>query len=123
MLVVETIAKIRRAYFVQKKAIKEICRELKVSRKVVRKVLRTGATEFVYERTIQPQTKIGPWREELDRLLAANAARPSRERVTLIRIFEDCAGWATRAAMTRCGGTRRLGTSGGPRRRHRPSCR
>jgi DNA-binding transcriptional regulator LsrR (DeoR family) len=47
MLVVETIAKIRRAYFVQKKAIKEICRELSISRKVVRRVLRSGATEFV----------------------------------------------------------------------------
>ena len=46
MLVVETIAKIRRAYFVQGKPIKEICRELKVSRKVVRKVLRSGATAF-----------------------------------------------------------------------------
>jgi len=69
MLVVETIAKIRRAYFVQKKAIKEICRELKVSRKTVRRVVRSGATEFVYERKVQPQPKIGPWREELDRLL------------------------------------------------------
>ena len=37
MLVVETVAKIRRAYFVQKKTIKAICRELRVSRKVVRK--------------------------------------------------------------------------------------
>jgi transposase len=92
MLVVETIAKIRRAYFVQKKAIKEICRDLKVSRKVVRKVLRSGAKEFVYERSVQPQPKIGPWREELDRLLAANAARPSRERVRLTRIFEDLRG-------------------------------
>ena len=36
MLVVETIAKIRRAYFVQKKPIKAICRELGLSRKVVR---------------------------------------------------------------------------------------
>lgn len=35
MLVVETIAKIRRAFFVQKKPIKVICRELHVSRKVV----------------------------------------------------------------------------------------
>ena len=39
MLVVETIAKIRRAYFVQKKPIKEICRELRISRKAVRKVV------------------------------------------------------------------------------------
>ncbi|MGB0084880.1 MAG: reverse transcriptase domain-containing protein, partial [Rhodomicrobiaceae bacterium] len=39
MLVVETIAKIRRAHLVQGKAIKAISRELKVSRKVVRKVI------------------------------------------------------------------------------------
>jgi hypothetical protein len=36
MLVVETIARIRRAHFVQGKSIKAICRELRVSRKVVR---------------------------------------------------------------------------------------
>lgn len=40
MLIVETIAKIRRAYFVQDKSIKAIRRELGGSRKVVRKVLR-----------------------------------------------------------------------------------
>ena len=34
MLVVETIAKIRRAHFVDGKPIKQICRELKLSRKV-----------------------------------------------------------------------------------------
>ncbi|WP_422076031.1 hypothetical protein [Tranquillimonas rosea] len=33
MLVVETIAKIRRAYFQDKKAIKQICRELILPRK------------------------------------------------------------------------------------------
>ena len=51
MLVVETIAKIRRAYFSQGKSIKEICRDLHVSRKVVRKVIRSNATEFHYERS------------------------------------------------------------------------
>jgi hypothetical protein len=76
MLVVETIAKIRRAYFVQQKTIKAICRELKVSRKVVRKVLRSEATEFRYERGEQPQPRIGPWREALDELL--DRTRPSR---------------------------------------------
>jgi hypothetical protein len=38
MLIVETIAKVRRAYFLQKKPIKAICREFCLSRKVVRKV-------------------------------------------------------------------------------------
>ena len=50
MLVVETIAKIRRAHFIQGKSIKQICRELRVSRNTVRKVIRSGATEFSYDR-------------------------------------------------------------------------
>src|SRR3954453_13494644 len=57
MLVVETIAKIRRAYFAHKKPIKTICRELRLSRKVVRKVIRSQATEFRYERGRQPLAK------------------------------------------------------------------
>ena len=92
MLVVETVAKIRRAYFVQGKAIKAICRELRVSRKVVRKVLRSEATEFRYHRDQQPLRRIGPCQDELDRLLAANEAKPSRERLTLVRLFEELRG-------------------------------
>src|SRR5436305_11482288 len=69
MLVVETMAKIRRAYFAQKKPIKVICRELRVSRRVVRKVIRSQATEFRYERGRQPLPRIDPWREQLDCLL------------------------------------------------------
>ena len=82
MLVLETVAKIRRAYFVQKKPIKAICRELRVSRKVVRKVLRSEATEFHYERGEQPLPRIGPWQDALDQLLASNEAKPGRERLT-----------------------------------------
>ena len=92
MLVVETVAKIRRAYFVQGKAIKAICRELRVSRKVVRKVLRSEATEFRYEREAQPLPRIGPWQDTLNQLLARNEAKPGRERLTLIRIFEELRG-------------------------------
>jgi len=92
MLVVETIAKIRRAYFVDGRPIKAICRELGVSRKVVRKIIRSQATEFRYERETQPQPKMGPWRVELDRLLAANESKAARERLTLIRLFEELRG-------------------------------
>src|SRR4051794_36008847 len=92
MLVLETVAKIRRAYFVQGKAIKAICRELRVSRKVVRKVLRSEATEFHYEREEQPLPRIGPWQDSLDQMLASNEAKPSRERLTLIRVFEALRG-------------------------------
>lgn len=89
MLVVETISKIRRAYFQEKKKIKEICREFRVSRNTVRKVIRSGVTELTYERSIQPLPKIGPWTDELDEMLAANARKAKRERLTLIRIFEE----------------------------------
>ena len=89
MLVVETIAKIRRAYFVQKKSIKAICREFRLSRKVVRKVIRSQATEFRYERGRQPLPRIDPWRDQLDGLLLANEGKPGRERLTLIRVFEE----------------------------------
>lgn len=89
MLVVETIAKIRRAHFIECKPIKQICRELRVSRNTVRKVIRSGATEFTYDRTTQPRPRIGPWRSDLDEMLAENARRPKRERLTLIRIYEE----------------------------------
>ena len=67
MLVVETIAQIRRAYFVQKKPIKLICREFRLSRKVVRKVIRSEATEFHYERGRQPLPRIDHGGEETRR--------------------------------------------------------
>ncbi len=92
MLVVETIGKIRRLHEIEGLPIKAICRRLGVSRKVVRKVLRTGATEFRYERGEQPQPKLGAWRGELDRLLTENAGRASRERLTLMRVFEELRG-------------------------------
>lgn len=92
MLVVETVAKIRRAYFVQQKPIKQICRELRVSRKVVRKVIRSEVTAFQYTRTIQPAPKLGSWRDELDRMLLANASKARRERLTLMRVYEALRG-------------------------------
>src|SRR5690606_20165853 len=92
MLIVETIAKIRRLSLVQGKSIKAICRELNISRKVVRKVLRSDETEFRYERKHQPYPRMGAWREKLDLLLSVNAAKSPRERLTLIRIYEELRG-------------------------------
>jgi predicted transcriptional regulator len=71
MLVVETIGRIRREHFIKGKSIKEIARDLKVSRNTVRKVLRSGETSFSYQREVQPRPKLGRWKAELDRLLGA----------------------------------------------------
>ena len=88
----ETIARIERERFIKGKTIKEIARDLKVSRNTVRKVLRSGETSFEYEREVQPRPKLGRWPEELDALLADNATKPAREQLTLIRIFEELRG-------------------------------
>jgi transposase len=88
MLVVETIARIRREHFVKGKTIKEIVRDLKVSRNTVRKVLRSGETAFAYARERQPKPRIDPWRPQLDAMLEKNAMVSARERLTLIRVFE-----------------------------------
>ena len=63
-----------------------------MSRNTVRKVVRSGATALSYEREVQPLPKLGQWRSELDRLLLTNADKPSRERLTLMRIFEALRG-------------------------------
>jgi transposase len=89
MLVVETIGRIRREHFIHGKSIKEIARDLRLSRNTVRKVLRSDETSFSYERQVQPRPKLGRWKEQLDRLLATNVEAPARERLTLIRIFEE----------------------------------
>ena len=89
MLVVETIGRIRREHFVKGKSIKEIARDLKISRNTVRKVLRSDETSSSYEREIQPRPKLGRWKADIDRMLPKNASEPARERLTLIRLFEE----------------------------------
>jgi hypothetical protein len=52
-----------------------------VLRKALRNVTRPEATEFHDARDEQPMPRLGAWRELLDGLLAANGAKPSRERL------------------------------------------
>ena len=88
MVTVETIGRIRRAFLVDKKPIRQIVRELRVSRKTVRKAIRGSSTEFRYERQVQPQPRLGAYVARLDAMLEANSKRPARERLTARRLFE-----------------------------------
>jgi transposase len=92
MLTVETIGRIRREFFVQGRTIKEIARDLRVSRNTVRRVLRSGQTSFAYDREVQPRPKLGRWTAQLEELLAGNESKPGREQLTLIRIYEALRG-------------------------------
>ena len=92
MIGVELIGQIRRAYFEQHRPIKEIVRTLSVSRATVRKVIRSQATAFKYERGIQPVPKLGEWVEVLTEVLEKEAKLPRRERRSTQRLFEELRG-------------------------------
>lgn len=89
MLVVETVTRIRHEYFVKGKLIKEIVRDLGVSRNIASKVLRSGETVFAYGRIVQPLPKRGPSTADLNRLLETNDHKARRERLMMIRVFEE----------------------------------
>ena len=91
MLVVETIARIRRDHLVRGVPIKKIARDLRVSKNTVRKVVRGDETSYSYERKIQPMPKLGPWVDELERQLEANEKKARRDRLSLLRVHEDLA--------------------------------
>ena len=88
MLVVETIAKIRRYYFVENKKIREISRLLRLSRNTVRKVIRSGITEHSYKRSSQPMPRLGDYLSLVEDLLEKDWKRPRKRRLTARRLFE-----------------------------------
>lgn len=92
MIGVDVIGQIRRAYFEQGRPIKEIVRTFSVSRATVRKVVRSQATEFKYERGVQPAPKLGDWVEVLSEILEQESNLPRRERRSTQRLFEELRG-------------------------------
>ena len=87
MLILETVVRVRREH-AEGKSIKAISRDLRLSRKVVRKAIRAPEAEFTYRRAVQPLPRIGPFQERLDTLLVENEARPRRERVRMTRLHD-----------------------------------
>ena len=75
MLVVETIARIRRDHLVKGVPIKKIARDLRVSKNTVRKVVRGDETSYSYERKILPMPKLAVGA----RAACRPSARPSGE--------------------------------------------
>jgi Fe-S oxidoreductase len=80
MLNVETIRKVRQAYFRDGKANREITRDFNLSRNTVRNIIRSGITDQKYERIDQPYPKLGSFIERLSDLLKENSGKPVRHR-------------------------------------------
>lgn len=89
MLIVETIRKIRCAYHRDRKSIRQIAREFKLSRNTVKKVIRSDATEFTYDRKAQPLPKLALYQELLSGYLDADAIKSPKEQRTAIVLFEE----------------------------------
>ncbi len=92
MIGVDQIGEIRRAYFEQRRPIKEIVRTLAVSRATVRRVIRSQKTAFKYERGVQPVPKLGDWVGVLCEILDKEAKLPRRERRSTQRLYEELRG-------------------------------
>ena len=65
MLIEETIAKIRIRFHVKVQLIKQITRELDLSRNTVRKALREDKTANTYERSVQMAPKLDDYKKQL----------------------------------------------------------
>ena len=114
MIGVDLIGQIRRAYFEQRRPIKEIVRTLSVSRATVRKVIRGQKTEFKYERGVQPAPKLGEWVEVLTEILEKEAKLPGGSGDRPNGCSRNCVGAAMTARTTACIGSPRLGGTSVP---------
>lgn len=88
MLIVETIAKIRRAYHRDKKPLRQIAREMNLSRNTVRKIIRSDVTELRYERKVQPRPKLEPYKDQLIQALEEDQKKPPKQQRTALLLFE-----------------------------------
>jgi hypothetical protein len=87
LLVLEARLRIRREHAAEK-AIKAIMRDLRLSRKVVLKPIRSPEADMGYRREVQPLPKLGPFQARLDALLEKDEARPRRENLRITRIHD-----------------------------------
>lgn len=87
MLLMETIAKIRRLFYKDKLSRREIAKRLRLNRRTVSKHLNTSEPPK-YQRRKQEYPKLGPYLEFINAHLLADVAKPARERLSIRRFFE-----------------------------------
>lgn len=87
MLSVEHCEAIRRAYYVEKKSVRQIARELHCSRKTVDKAL-ASATPATYTRSVPyASPKLGPFKPRIAELLVERERQPPKQRYTSAKLY------------------------------------
>jgi len=85
---VETIRKIRLAYHRESKPIRQIARDMNLSRNTVRTIIRSDVTELHYERKSQPYPKLETYKEQLNAALKDDQGKPPKHRRSAQLLFE-----------------------------------
>jgi transposase len=88
MITVEKREQIRRAYFLEEKSIRKIAEELRCSRETVKKAI-ASAEPTAYTLTASRKAPVlGPYKAQIDDLLAENERLPRKQRYTSHKIYE-----------------------------------
>ncbi len=85
----DSIIKVRLAYFRDGKAIREIARKFNLARNTVKNIIRSGVTDQKYERSEQPRPKLGAFVEQLTEWLKEDSNKPVRHRRSAQILFEQ----------------------------------
>jgi transposase len=88
MIKVEEKEKIRRAYYVEKKSVRQIARELKYARQTVRKAIQSAEPETYKMKRARQAPVLGPYQGRIKELLAESETMPRKQRYTGHRIYE-----------------------------------
>ena len=89
MITVEQRERIRRAYFIEKRSIRQIARELGHSRETVNKAIETAEAASYNLQRPRRAPVLGPYLARIDELLEENKRLPRKQRYTGHKIYED----------------------------------
>ena len=89
MISVEEREKIRRAYFNEKKSLRQIARELHVARKTVSKAIESAEAEPYRLRKPRAAPVLEPYKQRIDELLSENERLPPKQRYTSHTICKE----------------------------------
>ena len=88
MIKVEDKERIRRAYYVEKKSIRQISRELNYARQTVRKAIQSAEPEKYKLKRSRRAPVLGPYKARIEELLQESETMPRKQRYTGHRIYE-----------------------------------
>ncbi len=88
MIKVDERERIRRAYYIEKKSIRQIAREMHHSRATVRKAIASAEPETYTPTEPRKAPMLGPYMTQIDKLLEENERLPRKQRRTGRQIFK-----------------------------------